>query len=78
LAFYKYVYSKRENLDEARVESCIYSFRLPKQGLISLQLEDVEDGFMHSYEQHLRDIVADMLDETKPFAHKADSKYLTF
>ena len=78
LVFYKWAYARRHGMPTSEIMSSIYSFRNQKEGYMSLQVSDADDLFISGFEKGVTEIVSQMLDETQPFKHKADSKYTTF
>jgi len=78
LAFYKWAYARRHGMPSKSIESSIFSFKRQKNGFMNLNILDDEANFNHGFENGLGDVVNDMLDQTIPFAHKPESKYITF
>ncbi|MEZ4722649.1 MAG: PD-(D/E)XK nuclease family protein [Flavobacteriales bacterium] len=76
LAFYKWAYMKREQLAAEKVESCIYSFRRTKNGMIRLMTTN--ENFNEEFEMQLKRLIQEMLNPIAPFEHKPESKYVTF
>ena len=78
LALYKWAYARRHGMPSESIESSIFSFKRQKNGFMNLNILDDEANFNHGFENGLGDVVNDMLDQTIPFAHKPESKYITF
>ena len=78
LAFYKWAYSKRHQMPSIHIDSTIFSFRRQKLGYMPLEIIGNEQDFALNFENELEGIVGQMLDETMPFMHHANSKYTTF
>lgn len=78
LAFYKWAWCKRSGMDENRVESCIFSFRNQRAGYLPLSVVNDNGGSVVLFEEKLHMLIHQMLDTSLPFAHRHESKYVTF
>lgn len=78
LAFYKWAYCKHTGRAEDKVEPSIFSFRNQSPGYMPLVMGSRDASFAETFEGCLKDVVIEMLDDMQPFAHRLESKYVTF
>jgi hypothetical protein len=78
LAFYKWAYARRHGMPTDSIESSIFSFKRQKNGFMNLNILEDDSNFNPEFEEGLSAVINEMLDETIPFAHKQESKYISF